>query len=524
MKNLLFPFLLVFCICPSLLLAQWLPGYATYDPAFNTGYVRHECSAIAVTIDSQRLCVLLGGRGGAGNTAKRRPILYDFDQNTLTMGKNFNDQIHHFQAALWRDSVIVLGMAYRNGYPNEIPYDHLYLYYVKSDTWVQQDTIPTARKRGSAQCVVIGDEAYFFNGITDGHNTGYVNWTDRYDFVTGVWDTLAPSPHARDHAIALLEGSKVYIVGGRNSVQGAALGTPRPEIDVYDIPTNTWTTLPATANLQDVRGGIMGVIGTNDFGNKQINVWGGELPGDTQISGAGLDLSTLTWFSLPDLVAPVHASGICQMADDTLVMMAGAVRTGAANTEYLVTTPSYVQIYRGRPTVLSADWMHWEVRLTERGFAELIWSLQGEREGVFTYERRIRMEEWQELGQRAVTMLGLFSGSFIDSSRVSPGTALQYRVRFRSLTGEETMSPVLSVVARRGAIAYPNPLPKENRTLFFPKGSSYHVMLRSMQGQLIASSTVSDSWQLPESLASGRYLLQVAENEGYVQQILLDIE
>ncbi|MDP5170498.1 MAG: hypothetical protein NWR72_09640, partial [Bacteroidia bacterium] len=203
----------------------------------------------------------------------------------------------------WRDSIIVVGMSFDNGYPNEIPQTHLHLYYIRSQTWVQLDTVPTARARGSAQCVVVNDTAYFFNGLTDGHKSGWVNYTDKYDLVNGVWDTLAPSPHARDHAVALLDGDNVYMVGGRRSAtgNGGLNAFPVYEIDVYNIPTDTWTTLPAPANLPELRGGHQAAMQVNTIGNKQINMWGGEIDGTALITGIGIDLNTYAWHTLPDL-------------------------------------------------------------------------------------------------------------------------------------------------------------------------------------------------------------------------------
>lgn len=212
-------------------------------------------------------------------------------------------------------------MGLTGAYPGEVPVPSLYLYHAKTNTWEVKTTIPTSRQRGSAQSVVVGDWVYFFNGITQGHLSGWVDQADRYNLATNTWQVLLPTPRARDHAVALPLDDKIYLVGGRRSnygAQGGLHGLPVFETDVFDLTTQTWSTLPASANIPSLRAGLLGVAQTNSEGNPQLNIWGGEYNGGTHSSGLGLDLASNTWFNLPSLLTTLHATQLVKISEDTL--------------------------------------------------------------------------------------------------------------------------------------------------------------------------------------------------------------
>ncbi|MDP5170499.1 MAG: hypothetical protein NWR72_09645, partial [Bacteroidia bacterium] len=97
MKKLLYSFLFLFSLSPIPTQAQfWTSCHAVPDSSFDLAqYSRHECGAVYANIDGQRLAIVIGGRAGAGKVDKKRPIIYDVDANTLTMGGNADDQYHH---------------------------------------------------------------------------------------------------------------------------------------------------------------------------------------------------------------------------------------------------------------------------------------------------------------------------------------------------------------------------------------------------------------------------------------------
>lgn len=513
MKQIILSFFLFFSLIPASQAQFWVPCYATPDSSYNlTHYSRHECGAVTANIDGHRMAILLGGRSGSGQPDKKRPVIYDFDANSLTMGQTINKQLHHFQAAVWRDSIVVVGMSFDLGYPNEVPHSHLYYYYIRSNTWVTGDTVPTARARGSAQCVVVDDTAYFFSGLTNGHKSGWVTWVDKYDLVNGVWDTLSPAPRARDHAVALLEGDNIYLVGGRRSNAGGAglHAYPVAEIDVYHLPTDTWSTLPVSANLPDTRGGLQAVMSTNTALNPQINLWGGELNADTHITGLGLDLVTNTWNTLPDLVAPVHASAICPISADTLVMMAGAVRLpNNSSPEYVISDSFYVQVYYGTPTLLPIPWLAAGVE-EENGQLHFSWQVNVPGPGRFAIQRETGQGQWQNLGFAAAQENNslyewVFSAQFSGEQR--------YRIHLQLQDGTQSFSPDLSLSVVNSLDIYPNPVSLRSPSVMIPAGQVEKLELFSVNGQLLDVAIRPVEWTLPTSISPGTYLLRLSNKQ-----------
>lgn len=510
----LFPSLLLslLFVLPSVSHAQfWTAMSAVPDSSFNLQqYERHECSGVYAVINGKRLCITLGGRAGAGKVDAKRPIIYDYDANTLTMGENADDQYHHFQAALWRDSIIVVGMSFDNGFPNEIPQSHLHLYYIKSETWVEVDTIPTARARGSAQCVVVEDTAYFFNGLTNGHTSGWVSWTDKYDLVNGVWDTLAPSPRARDHAVALLRDKEVYMVGGRRSAygNGGLNSFPVYEIDVYNLETNSWTTLPDSSFVPELRAGHMAVMGTNNLGNPEISIWGGEINSDALKTGIALDLQTQIWTSLPDLVEKVHGTSMIAVSEDTLVILAGR----DFNAEHQLTDSFYVQRFIAQPQVFPIGWLGASVTSTASGHLQFDWEIEGGEEGLFVIEEKTRERGWQALGSKT-TMEGRTRYSWSYLPREAGGKKL-FRIHFQTLDGRQNFSPLLTIGMTDQLVRFPNPMTQYSRTIQFQAERVQSAALFNLEGRLIDRVNTPDVWTLPENLPQGMYLLKATDVNG----------
>lgn len=514
---LLFVFLL-----PGQVSAQfWVSKSAVPDSAFDLErYKRHENGSVSTTIDGVRYAIMLGGRSGAGKTDSKRPVLYNYDTNTMTMGDNADDQYHHFQAAVWRDSIIVVGMSFDNGYPNEVPQTELWLYYIKSETWVLASTVPVARMRGSAQCVVYQDTAYFFNGLTDGHKAGWVTWTDKYDLANAVWDTLAPSPHARDHTVAILDGTSVYLAGGRRSSygNGGLHANPVLEIDVYDIPTDTWTTLPPAANLPGLRAGHQAAIMVNDLGNKQLNLWGGEIDGDALLTGIGVDLVTYSWNTLPDLEEKTHGTAIVPLNGDTLIMISGRDYAD----EHLVSDSFYVQVYYGTPTLLPLEWLDTEISRTDGGQLKFSWNLFAPEAGSFVIQQLLPGGQWTDLGKVPASKAESFYDWTDEASNAS--TEGIFRIHLKMQDGTESYSPSIEVAPRYQLADVQNPISRDQGEIRFLYGQVQSAAIYTLQGQLVASTEAPMVWHLPSHLSSGRYLLNVTGITGETQSYRLVVE
>ncbi len=523
MKKLAFLTVLLFSfLLPQSSFGQfWVSKSAVPDSAFILEqYKRHENGSIYAEIDGNRYAIMLGGRSGAGKNDSKRPVLYNFDTNMMSMGENADDQYHHFQAAVWRDSIIVVGMSFDNGYPNEVPQTELWLYYIKSETWVLASTVPVDRMRGSAQCVVLNDTAYFFNGLTNGHISGWVNWSDKYDLANGVWDTLAPSPHPRDHSFAILDGTSVYLAGGRRSAFGnGGLSTfPVLEIDVYDIPTDTWSTLPVSANLPGTRAGHQAAMQVNTAGHKQLNIWGGEIAGAALITGIGLDLTLLTWNTLPDLEIETHGTAIVPINGDTLVMISGRDYAD----EHLVSDSFYVQVYYGTPTLLPLDWMHTEIVRDDAGILQLSWNIFAPENGTFVIQQMEAGGKWREIGKvGADSEKAFYSWRYEESNASTKGI---FRVHLTMQDGTHSFSPSIEVGPRYQLADIQNPITRSSRQIRFLYGQTESASIYTLQGQLMASIQTPVSWDVPENLAAGRYLLKVKGINGEVQSYKLILE
>lgn len=505
-------FLVVCLLTTSSLRAQfWTPMFAVPDSSFKLNeYDRHECGGIFANIDGKRLCIAIGGRAGAGKVDQKRPIIYDYDANTITMGDNADDEYHHFQAALWRDSIIVVGMSFDNGYPNEVPQSHLHLYYIKSETWVEASPIPPGRARGSAQCIVVEDTAYFFNGLTNGHKNGWVTWTDKYDLANNTWDTLSPSPRARDHAVALRKDHEIYLVGGRRSAtgNGGLNAFPVSEIDVYNLQTDTWSTLPATDTVPGLRAGHLATIGTNDFGNTELSIWGGEISGTALKSGIALDLQTHVWSVLPDLVAEVHGTAIIPVSEDTLVIIAGR----DFSNEHKLTDSFYVQRYIAQPLVFPIGWLGASVTEMASGHLQFDWEVEGGEAGLFVIEEQAPQGGWQSLGTKASSdSRTRYSWSYLP--RVS-GSVNLFRIRFQTPDGRQSLSPLLTVRTADQLVQFPNPMSPTSRTIRFQNQSVQSASLFNLEGRLIDTVVWPDVWTLPETLPEGMYLLKFIDVNG----------
>lgn len=229
---------------------------------------------------------LVGGRNSQWKLVEE----FDPVANTWTQGAFHPVQMHHVHAAVVDGLIYVLG-AMTGEFPDETPIENVYIYEPLSKTWYQGPEIPIGRRRGAAGVVVANGKIYMIGGLTDGHNSGHSALLDSYDPVTNTWTVLADAPRARDHFKAVLVGDNIYAVGGRRSKHNTTGLNSDMEalVDVYDILTDTWTTLAAP--IPTPRAGLMAsAVAGNIF------TFGGEsdVLGDHAVVEA-LDILSKTW-------------------------------------------------------------------------------------------------------------------------------------------------------------------------------------------------------------------------------------
>lgn len=287
---------------------------------------RHE--AAFVRIGSK--FYLLGGRD------IRAVSIFDTETEVWSTGPEPPLELHHFQPVVIGDKIYIIG-AMTGGWPNETPVPHVYIYDTATDSWSQGDEIPEARRRGSTGNVLYNGKVFIACGIKNGHIGDHKNWLDLYDPATGDWEILADAPRARDHFQAVLADGKIVAPAGRNTgiIPDQAFGGTIAEVDVYDIASNTWETLPN--NLPTLRAGNAAIL----FKEKVLVV-GGESTAQEKAHNEveALDLATNTWEDLSPLLEGRHGTGLIEY-QGTLYIASGCGNRGGS--PELVTMEKYAQ-------------------------------------------------------------------------------------------------------------------------------------------------------------------------------------
>ncbi|WP_298551476.1 kelch repeat-containing protein [uncultured Algibacter sp.] len=251
-------FLCWLLILPELTLSQDFSSKGKWETinSPDSPIARHENSFVRV----KHKFYLLGGRG-------IKPVsIYNTKTNTWSKSSKPPVEIHHFQAVAYKGNIYMFG-AMTGKYPYETPLPNILIYNPKKNTWAEGAEIPKERRRGSSGVVIKKNKAYIVSGIVDGHNSTHVPWLDVYNFKTKRWTVLKDAPRARDHFHAVIKKGKIYAAGGRNSSYATkqTFQLTIPEVDVYDIKTNTWTTLPQENNIKISRAGASSVILGDDL-------------------------------------------------------------------------------------------------------------------------------------------------------------------------------------------------------------------------------------------------------------------
>lgn len=113
----------------------------------------------------------------------------------------------------------------------------LYVYDIAADAWSAREMPWNIVDRQWYEAVELGGHVYFLGGqYTSGGSSRTV---DRFDPLTGAWESMAPMLHPRAMAMAWAHEGKVYVAGGRDDYG------PLSSTEVYDPASDTWTDDPA---------------------------------------------------------------------------------------------------------------------------------------------------------------------------------------------------------------------------------------------------------------------------------------
>ena len=253
---------------------------------------RHEASYVQV---SDKF-VLLGGR-----EVGSRVNIYDPSTGIWTAGSAPDFVMHHFQALEYEGLIYIIS-AFEGDFPDETPVPSIWMYDITSDEWIEGPPMPAGRARGSAGVVEHNGKFYVIGGIINGHVDGWVQWTDVFDPATNSWSALADAPHQRDHFHAALHNGKIYCAAGRRTGKNGLLKDTESDVDVYDIATNSWSTLASPIPTERAAAAVA-VLGDD------ILVIGGEKEwGSAKDETEALNTTTGTWRSLSNLNKGRHGT------------------------------------------------------------------------------------------------------------------------------------------------------------------------------------------------------------------------
>ncbi|GIV33216.1 MAG: hypothetical protein KatS3mg031_0751 [Chitinophagales bacterium] len=261
-----------------------------------TPTARHECAYV----QAGDKFYLLGGRG-------IKPVQCYHPTDSVWASRSAPPvQIHHFQAVEFNGLIYAI-CAFTGNFPNETPLPNIYIYDPVADSWSVGPEIPANRRRGSAGCVVYNNKIYVVGGIQNGHIDGWVPWLDVFDPITNTWTPLQNAPRERDHFSVALVNGKIYCIGGRKTgYGGSTFNATVPEVDIYDIVTGTWSTLPSpSGNLPTPRAAASVAV----LGN-EILVIGGESGASSSAHSEteALNIISHTWRTLAPLNQGRHGT------------------------------------------------------------------------------------------------------------------------------------------------------------------------------------------------------------------------
>lgn len=285
-------------------------------------------------VHADGLFYLLGGRG-------IKPVdVYNSADNGWRGTTPPPIELHHFQALIIDRLIYVIG-AYTGGFPYENNVSTIYTFDMTTEQWQAGPALPGDRNRGSAGAVLYNDKIYLVGGVVGGHgpHATTVNWFDVFDPATGIWQTLPPAPHARDHFHAVVAGDKLYALGGRITGSDNFADNTVAAVDVYDFVTGQWNTLPSPqGDVPTQRAGTAAAL----LGDEIILV-GGEGFGQAWGSAEALNVNTHQWRILTPLLQPRHGTQIA-VCNDALYITAGSGAQGGAPELY-----SQERFYFGDP-------------------------------------------------------------------------------------------------------------------------------------------------------------------------------
>nr|XP_009913444.1 PREDICTED: kelch domain-containing protein 8A [Haliaeetus albicilla] len=123
---------------------------------------------------------------------------------------------------------------------NGVPMDCFEVYSPEADQWTSLPPMPTARMGARDIYRVTDYRVYAAGGM--GSDLRPHNYLQHYDMLKDIWVSLAAMPTPRYAATSFLRGTKIYVLGGRQSKYAINA------FEVFDTETRSWTKFPNIPN------------------------------------------------------------------------------------------------------------------------------------------------------------------------------------------------------------------------------------------------------------------------------------
>ena len=199
---------------------------------------------------------------------------------------------------------------------------------------------PSPIPRMESGRVVVDGKIYLFGGLTDS-SLNATTRVDVYDPASDSWTQLSDMPDEITHAIPVVDGNTVWIVGG---FYGDHPGAAANDVWMYDIRSNTWS---QGTDLPELRaGGGTAIIG------RELHYFGG-YASDRQTNEPDhwvLDLDNpVAWTTAADMPSPRGHLGVAVL-DGKIYAIGGQVGHDGTNSQselvhaYDPTTDTWTQV------------------------------------------------------------------------------------------------------------------------------------------------------------------------------------
>lgn len=200
-----------------------------------------------------------------------------------------------------------------------------YLTYTYNNSpWMNGTALPSARWAHASVFYSVNDTGYVY--MISGADGTFANTAtvDRYNFVTGVWTSVAPITVARTQISGVATKGKIYVPGGYTGSFA-----PVNTLSIYDIATNTWS---------------VGAVMTQAVGDYAIGLYGDSLiyvvggySGAADVNLVQIyNVNTNTWSAGTPKLGTATAGLRGGIVDNKIIIVGGYSQTLARETDEVV--------------------------------------------------------------------------------------------------------------------------------------------------------------------------------------------